>query len=538
MNSHTLTATNELVEKARTRLCWVLIPFQRDCDPTHYSLSDKSGRSHKSARVRRGGQDPPQLPTPTFSTSSNGFGNNGVNRWWCRATPPDACYATQRLSGESPDSTHTNGRVEKAPSLVIASDRRHSCCRERGNLLRLFCLTTLLLLVLAYNLPAAEPTAWVANTVGETLSRIDLKSGQVTNNLLVLGSDVLSYPNQVIVRDTLAYIVCSGTDEIQIVDLSSVITVGFISTGAASNPFWMAFLDSRYAYVSSFANHSLIKLDMATGSVVDETPIGTSPEGVIIHDFKVYVAVTAFDWDTYLYGQGKVAVYDTHTDQKLLDINVGMNPQYLATDQLGRIHVICTGDYWSKFGIVYVIDPTSDSVVDSIAVGGSPGQLAISLDDIGYLAAGGWVGDGYIYTYHALTGELLHGPANPLVVDSGCMMAVAYQDSTVFVGGMSDFVTPIDSAGSILDRFALGDGPVHLDFNYVPGDLDGSFVVDIGDLVMMVDWYFTGGEPPLWPKWRANIDGDFAQDISDLVCLVDYMFTGGPPPQVGPTWLE
>ncbi len=434
--------------------------------------------------------------------------------------------------------TATNGPVEKAPSLVIASDRRHSCCKERGNLLHLFCLTALLLLVLTYNLPAAEPTAWVANGTGATLSRINLTTGVVTNNLLPLGSDLNSYPNQIIVRDILAYIVCSGTDEIQIVDLSTLSTVGFIGTGAFSNPYWMAFLDDRYAYVTSFVNNSLIKLNMNYSSVVKETSIGTSPEGVIIHDFKVYVAITAFDQVTYQYGQGKVAVYDTHTDQKLLDINVGMNPQYLATDRLGRIHVICTGDYWSKFGIVYVIDPTTNSVVDSIAVGGSPGQIAIGPDNIAYLAAGGWTDDGYVYTYDAATGELLHGPANPLVVDYGCLMAVAYQDSTVFVGGMSDFVTPIDSAGSILDRFALGDGPVHLDFNYVPGDLDGSFVVDIGDLVYMVDWYFTGGIEPVYPKWRANVNGDFANDISDLVYLVDFMFTGGPPPQVGPTWWE
>ena len=117
-------------------------------------------------------------------------------------------------------------------------------------------------------------------------------------------------------------------------------------------------------------------------------------------------------------------------------------------------------------------------------------------------------------------------------------MAVAYQDSSIFVGGMSNFVTPIDSAGSTLDRFTLGNGPVHLDFNYQPGDLTGDFRVDIADLVYFVDWSFTGGSEPPYPKWRANINGDYGYDISDLVYLVDYMFTGGPPPVVGPTWLE
>jgi hypothetical protein len=300
----------------------------------------------------------------------------------------------------------------------------------------------------------------------------------------------------------------------------------------------MAFLNDHAAYVTSFINNSLLKLNMNSGSVVKETPIGTSPEGVIIHDFKAYIAVTAFNQGTYLYGQGKVAVYDTQTDEKLSDINVGVNPQYLAVDALGRIHVACTGDYWSSFGMIYIIDPMLDAVVDSITIGGSPGQIAISPDGVAYLAAGGWEVDGYVYTYHSTTGQLLHGPADPLVVDFGCWMAVPYQDSTVFIGGMSNFVTPIDSAGAILDHFTLGNGPVHIDFNYQPGDLTGDFVIDIGDLVHMVDWYFTGGAEPPYPKWRANITGDYSYDISDLVYLVDYMFLAGPPPVVGPTWFE
>jgi hypothetical protein len=61
------------------------------------------------------------------------------------------------------------------------------------------------------------------------------------------------------------------------------------------------------------------------------------------------------------------------------------------------------------------------------------------------------------------------------------------------------------------------------------GTLDA---VDISDLVYMVDFMFTGGDPP--PCWdEAELVepfGDEALSISDLVYLVDYMFTGGPPP--------
>ncbi len=60
-------------------------------------------------------------------------------------------------------------------------------------------------------------------------------------------------------------------------------------------------------------------------------------------------------------------------------------------------------------------------------------------------------------------------------------------------------------------------------------DSDAEDVVDIGDLVYLVDWMFTGGPPPPC-SIEANIDGSTSEvaDIGDLVYLVSYMFSGGP----------
>lgn len=65
---------------------------------------------------------------------------------------------------------------------------------------------------------------------------------------------------------------------------------------------------------------------------------------------------------------------------------------------------------------------------------------------------------------------------------------------------------------------------------FICGDIDNSGAdPDIGDLVYLVDWMFSGGPPP--PVMGAadvnNSGGNI--DISDLVHLVDYMFTSGPP---------
>ena len=391
--------------------------------------------------------------------------------------------------------------------------------------------------VAAGSIAAADETAWVINTSGESLSKINLTTGAVTNNVLPLGSDIYCYPNQIVVRDTLAFVVASGTNEIQIINLKTETTVDFIGTGAGSNPFWLAFADDRYCYVTSLLRNSVLKVDVIDRTLAGEIPVGVSPEGILIADGRAYVAVTGFDFGDYSYDQGRVAVLDIAGDSLLGDIEVGTNPQYLARDAAGRIHVVCTGNYFSAFGIVYVIDPALDVVVDSTVVGGAPGQIAITPDGMAYLAAGGWVDDGHLYSYNAMTGEVYHGEGNPIPVDSGCTMVVSYQDSTLYEGGFKDFAVQVDSAGVELARYAVGDGPAHMDFNYMAGDVDGSFSVNVADLTGLVDWLFRGGTPPRYPAWRANTDGDSRFNVSDITHLVAYLFNGGEAPRIGSNWL-
>ncbi len=384
---------------------------------------------------------------------------------------------------------------------------------------------------------AVDPTAFVINATAETLSRINLQTGHVDNDILPLGSDVFCYPNQIVIGDSLAYVVNSGTNEIQIININTVTTRGFIPTGSGTNPYWMACLDSRYAYVSNLLTDEVIKVDLSIRTVIDHIPVGPAPEGVLIHDARVWVAVTGYDFGSWSFGDGRVVVIDTDADTVLARITVGTNPQYLTVDPRGRIHVVCTGDYFSIFGQVYIIDPAQLAVIDSLPVGGSPGNLTIAPDGIAYIAAGGWVHDGYVFTYDALDDVLLHGSANPIVVDSGCQMAVAFQDTTCFVGGFKDFVKPVDSSGQVQASYAVGDGPQHIAFNYVPGDANGDFSVNIVDLTQVAGWFFLGGAAPPWPQWRANVNGDRAYNIIDLTYLVRYLFDGGPAPEVGPTWM-
>jgi len=385
---------------------------------------------------------------------------------------------------------------------------------------------------------AADPTAYVINTSAETLSKINLTSGAVTNNILTLGSDVFCYPNQIVVRDTLAYVIVSGTDEIQIINLKTESTVGWITFSPSSNPYWMSFLNDQYLYVTLMVDNRLAKVDVISRQVVKTVPVGLSPEGVLLFDDKIYVAITAYDYNTWSWGQGKVAVYDTEVDAVVAEILVGKNPQFLDFDRQGRIHVVCTGNYWDIAGMVYIIDPDANVVIDSLAVGGQPGQIAIGPDDVGYLAAGGWSVDGEVLLYHALTGEIYHDGANPVYVDSGATGAVAFQDSTAFISTFGDRINRLNAAGEKTATYHMGDGPVHLDFNYLAGDVNGDWDVNVGDAVYLITYIFKSGAEPADPAWRANANGDKTIDVGDAVYLINHIFRGGPRPKIGPSWVR
>lgn len=382
-----------------------------------------------------------------------------------------------------------------------------------------------------------DPTAYVLNTIGETLSKINLNTGVISNDILTIGSANQSYPNQMKIRDTLMYVVVSGTDEIQVVNLNSEHTESFMDTPPGSNPFWMDFADEQYLFVSLLLNNSVAKMDYNSGEIVDEIAVGKSPEGVLIYQDKLYIACSGFDFNTYLYDPGEVYVFDLSGDSMLTQISVGLNPQFMALDGAGRLHVVCTGNYFSIFGSVYIIDTFDDSVLDSINIGGTPGHISIGPDNTAYLAASGFTMDGYVYSYNSLTGEVYHNAGNPIQVDLNCMTVVSFQDTTVFTGSFTDYVNVIDSSGTYLDSYAVGAGPQHIAFNYQPGDADGDFTVNLLDVTFILNWLYRGGDAPRWPGWRASADGNNLYNLLDITYLINFLYKNGPRPKKSPDWI-
>jgi hypothetical protein len=307
--------------------------------------------------------------------------------------------------------------------------------------------------------------AVVVDGISSSMSVVEFSiPAQVKENIGGIGLGPSA--NRVAVWGQEAYVVNSGTfgaaedASVQVIDLPSASLVRTIPLPDGNSPWDIAMVSFDKAYVTNLYGNSITILDPrvdGSSAIVGSIglPAGSSPAGILVHGGRAYTANTGVDPVTYLYGPATVSVVDTATDT-LLDADSdpgngddtpisisGLNPQDLGVDAAGNLWVVCTGDWWSTFGVVDVIDTLTLSETDSIATGGSPGSIAV-----GNRVA--LVGDGVgarVFVVDVSNRVVLRDEANPLLLTATAWsfvpevvfdrsgevaFALAFQDDLVF----------------------------------------------------------------------------------------------------------
>ncbi len=420
-------------------------------------------------------------------------------------------------------------------------------------MLKNLCLALVLGSTLVFSTARADNIAYVVNSYpgDETLSKINLTTGEVVNNFLNLGVS----PNQIVIKGDYAYVVNSLDHDIQIINLKTESTAGYINIGEPRSPYHMAFADSQFAYVTNWATNTISKFDIKNQTVTGEYGVGRAPEGILAVGNKLYICCSGFSWPktggfyrqefifdsvqrtenfkALSYIPGRVYVFDLETETVVDSILVGLNPQYLDLDPEGELNVVCTGDYGSVTGKVYRINTRTNTVIDSIVTGGTPGVISISADGIGYLTAVGWTPDpGLIYSFNSIADTMIYGQENPITTDSGVIaVTVLFHSKVLSCNYQSDDVTLLDSSGTLIQRYLVGNGPISLALYppWIEGDCNGDGVLSVSDVIYLINYLFTGGFlPKFTASADANCDGNVG--VSDVVYLINYLFKGGPKP--------
>lgn len=305
--------------------------------------------------------------------------------------------------------------------------------------------------------PPAGPSLLVVHGGDRTLAAIASPAGPVHPGLATLGT----FPNEIVVRGSRAYVVESGSNRIAVIDLLTGSVLQTIPTGPGTNPYGLAFLDDTRMYVSRLVTNDVVAIDLPAGTIAATIPVGLSPEGVAVAEGRVFVANSGFDFGTFGYVGGTVSVIDPATETVTATLPVGLNPQALDLAPNGELHVVCTGNYFSVFGRAFVIDPATPAVVDSVELGGSPGTIAVRADGAAFL--GDYVAG--LLKYDTVTRTPLRDAGNPIAVGTGAG-GIDFGDGLTWVGLYGDdAVVTLDATDAVTQTFPVGDGPQDVVFH-------------------------------------------------------------------------
>ncbi|MCK4597357.1 hypothetical protein KAU04_04925, partial [bacterium] len=268
---------------------------------------------------------------------------------------------------------------------------------------------------------ADEPrTLYIINGLGRTLSKLNLETEVIVNDFLTIGQ----WPNQILSFNDMLYVVNSGTNDIMIIDprddgQEPVI----ISLAQGSNPYYMAFVGANKAYVTNLIANSVSVVDVENRTILKDIPVGIGPQGILIVENQAFITNTG---GYPHYSPSTVSIIDVLQDTIIQNLEVLTNPQNLALAPDGRIHVMCTGNYDDIPGCIVVIDrwagpDWTPAVVDTIEIGGMPGDIMITPSGKGYCTSFGAEPHGHLYVYDAYADTVIRGVDNPIQVGYGAM---------------------------------------------------------------------------------------------------------------------
>jgi len=225
--------------------------------------------------------------------------------------------------------------------------------------------------------------AYIVNGSAETLSVFDIETSEITNDVLTVGK----WPADIKIQGNEAYVVNTGDNSIQIIDLETLTDIGLIDVGENTLPQKIGFVSDSKAYVSCNGVGSVKVVDLISQQATEIIEVGVAPDGIAVAGQKIYVCNTAYDGSTFSYGDGTVSVIDSATDTVTKTIAVELNPKEIIISD-GKAIVLCIGDYSGVMGRLCVIDTASDTVVQTIDLGMTPSfGLAVSPGGMVYITA-------------------------------------------------------------------------------------------------------------------------------------------------------
>jgi YVTN family beta-propeller protein len=200
--------------------------------------------------------------------------------------------------------------------------------------MRFICRSTfasLLILVIVFSLigcggdennttVGSTKAVYIINGNAQTLSMFDIEKSEMKNDVFNIGK----WSADIKIAGDKAYVVNTGDNNVQIVDLTTLTQAGIINTGDNTSPERIAFVDSNKAYVTCLYTNSVKAVDLTSQKVTKDVPVGAGPMGMTIANKKAYVCNPAYDFASNSYGKGTISVIDSATDSVIKTIHLAV----------------------------------------------------------------------------------------------------------------------------------------------------------------------------------------------------------------------
>jgi hypothetical protein len=309
----------------------------------------------------------------------------------------------------------------------------------------------------------------------------------VTRDTYVTGA----YNNRVRVSGDMAYIVASGDNRVELVDLTTCTSHsgscendGFAIFDVGSNP-WDITVSGGMLYTSMLFGGAGFNgavgvasaSDWTFGELVEGNTMELDdPQGVAVIGDKLYVGNTVLDWDgmNLTWGDAFVTVYNLPGYTKEATIPLPYKNPFDMTVFGGKLIVTCTGSFGADYlpdsdgGLVF-IDPATDTVEGQVTLGlTSPGPNIAVVGNLGYLAS---AQGPHLLKVNLDTKTVLRGELNPIELPAtgftsyavplpgGLVAASSFLDDGVYlVDSTTDEVVDVDPATAEVDPFRVGPG--------------------------------------------------------------------------------
>lgn len=228
-------------------------------------------------------------------------------------------------------------------------------------------VSLLVALVVVLGLGACEdatgPGPTRSGTLGVVLNSIDLSltifdaESPISSAPLTVGLAPDGSPVSLAVQGNLAVVPLGTVPAVAVVDVSRAELLETVPLPEGSGATGAAFVSDSVVVVANPGRNSVSPVNVRTGEVGAEIPVGGYPQGVVVAGERAVVVNAELGPDFQPAGPGTLTVLDRETLEVLGSVALsGLNPGSAVPGPDGRLYVVESGSFGAADGSLSVVD--------------------------------------------------------------------------------------------------------------------------------------------------------------------------------------